>query len=114
MANTAVNGKLPLAVGNPRAHRIFMFCVTNFCSTENLMLYLRAPTMLGTYVRYDGKWLLVVYGCEMSLNGKNICPALLITLGTPYFYVLCDGLLFDGKTTAISKSLFYAWKICKI
>ena len=103
----SLNGKnvcpaLLITLGTP----IFMFCVTNFCSTENLMLYLRAPTMLGTYVRYDGKWLLVVYGCEMSLNGKNICPALLITLGTPYFYVLCDGLLFDGKTTAISKSRY--------
>ena len=40
----------------------------------------------------------------------NACPALGITLGTPYFHVLCDGLLLDGKTTAISKSRYYAWK----
>ena len=50
----------------------------------------------------------------MRLNGKNVCQALLITLSTPYFQVLCDGLLLDGKTTAISKSPYYAWKICKI
>ena len=50
----------------------------------------------------------------MSLNGKNVCQALLITLGTPNFHVLCDGPLFVGKTTAISKSPYYAWKICKI
>ena len=25
----------------------------------------------------------VVYGGEMNLNGKNVCPALLITLGVP-------------------------------
>ena len=41
-------------------------------------------------------------------------PALLITLGAPYFQVLCDGLLLYGQTTAISKSRYYAWKICKI
>ena len=50
----------------------------------------------------------------MRLNGKNVRPALLITLGAPYFQVLCDGLLFYGQTTAISKTRYYAWKICKI
>ena len=40
----------------------------------------------------------------MRLNGKNVRPALLITLGAPYFQVLCDRLLLYGKTTAISKS----------
>ena len=46
--------------------------------------------------------------------GEKVYQALFITLGTPYFQVLCDGLLLDGKTTAISKSPYYAWKICKI
>ena len=40
--------------------------------------------------------------------GKNVRPELLITLGAPYFQVLCDGLLLYGKTTAISKSRYYA------
>ena len=39
--------------------------------------------MLGKYARYDEKWKLVVYGGEMRLNGKNVRPALLITLGAP-------------------------------
>ena len=30
------------------------------------------------------------------------------------FHVLCDRPLLDGKITAISKSRYYAWKICKI
>ena len=38
-----------------------------------------------------------IYGGEMRLNGKNVRPALLITLGAPYFQVLCDGLLLLGK-----------------
>ena len=33
-------------------------------------------------------------------------PALLITLGAPYFQVLWDGLLLYGQTTAISKSRY--------
>ena len=41
----------------------------------------------------------------MRLNGKNVCQALLITLGTPYFQVLCDGLLLEGKTTAFIYSV---------
>ena len=50
----------------------------------------------------------------MRLNGKNVHPALLITLGAPYFQVLCDGLLLYGQTTAISESRYYAWIIYKI
>ena len=46
--------------------------------------------------------------------GKNVRPELLITVGAPYFQVFCDGLLLYGQTTAISKSRYYAWKICKI
>ena len=34
---------------------IFMFFVTDFCWTEKLLLYPRAPTMLGKYARYDEK-----------------------------------------------------------
>ena len=41
----------------------------------------------------------------MRLNGKNV---------RTYFHVLCDGPSLDGKTTALSKSPYYAWKICKI
>ena len=41
-----------ITLGTP----IFMFCVTDLCSTEKLLLYLRAPTMLGRYVRYDERW----------------------------------------------------------
>ena len=43
-------------------------------------------------------------------------PTLSITLGAHFthFHVLCDRPLLDGKTTAISKSRYYAWKICKI
>ena len=68
--------------------------------------------MLGKYVRYDEKWYLVVYGCEMRLNGKNVCQALLITFGTPYFEVLCDGLLLDGKTIYIPDSYIYVCLTC--
>ena len=35
-------------------------------------------------------------------------------MGTFLFRVLCAELLLYGKTTAISKSRYYAWKICKI
>ena len=30
------------------------------------------------------------------------------------FHVLCDGPFLDGKTTAIPKSPYYIWKMCKI
>ena len=69
--------------------------------------------MVGKYARYDEKYM-VLYGGEMRFYGKTVHPALSITLGAPYFQVLCDGLLLYGQTTAISESRYYAWKICKI
>ena len=54
-----LNGKnvcpvlLTLAVG--QAHPIFMFCVTDLRWMGKQLLYLRAPTMLGKYARYDEK-----------------------------------------------------------
>ena len=32
---------------------IFIFCVTDFCWTEKLLLYLRASYILGKYSTYD-------------------------------------------------------------
>ena len=45
--------------------------------------------------------------------GKNV-QMWVIALGAPNFQVLCDGLLLDGKTTAIPQGRYYTWKICKI
>ena len=54
----------------------------------------------------------------MSLNGKKSrTPSLINDVGLAFFidfHVLCDGPSLDGKTTAISKSPYYTWKICKI
>ena len=35
-------------------------------------------------------------------------------IGSTQFNVLCDVPLLDGKTTALTKSQYYAWKICKM
>ena len=43
---------------------------------------------------------MLVYGCEMSLNGKK-------KRACTHFHVLCDGPLFDGKTTAITKKNYF-------
>ena len=54
----------------------------------------------------------------MRLNGKKSrTPSLINDVGFAFFtdfHVLCDGPLLGGKTTAIFKSRYYAWKICKI
>ena len=44
-------------------------------------------------------WSVVVYGGEMSLNGKNVCPALLKTLGTPIFMFCVTDFCWMGKPT---------------
>ena len=55
---------------------------------------------------------IIIFG---AMHFENMVrPALLITLDAPYFQILCDGLLLYGQTTAISKSRYCAWKICKI
>ena len=46
-----VRQALLITLGAP----VFMFCVTDFCWMGKLLLYLRAATMLGKYVRYDEK-----------------------------------------------------------
>ena len=41
-----------MALGAP----IFMFCVTDLRWMGKLLLYLKAPDMLGKYERYHEKW----------------------------------------------------------
>ena len=52
-----------------------------------------------------------MYVGETSFNDKNVRLASIMTFGAPIFMLSVMDFLLDGKTTAISKSPFYAWKI---
>ena len=54
------------------------------CPNVKKGLWSSSKHIFGQYARYDesDSW---SYIAEMRLNGKNVRPALLITLGVPFF-----------------------------